>query len=158
MTGFSLPNNYIPNPEALLRKNKSCAASSSTIPPTHEPVTPVPSATTEMAKSLRDYSTPAVANVPIGPAVNTGTGNFELRTGLITMVQAKQFCGFPSRMQVHTCNTSLIYAKQSSSKTSHQLALGSVYFPSPSWGRRNSGSIRKRKQSVHGTNVPQHSS
>ena len=106
MSGFDLPNNYNDNSEALLRKNRSRIASSSTTPPAVEPVTPVPSATTEMAKSLRDYSTPAVANVPIGPAVNTGTGNFELRTGLITMVQAKQFCGFPSRMQVHTCNTS----------------------------------------------------
>ena len=49
-----------------------------------------------MAKSLHDYSTPAVANVPIGPAVDVGTGNIELRTGLITMVQANQFCGLPS--------------------------------------------------------------
>ncbi|XP_021303776.1 uncharacterized protein LOC110430425 [Sorghum bicolor] len=40
-----------------------------------------------MATSLRDYSTPTVANVPIGSAVNTGNGNFELRTGLLTMVQ-----------------------------------------------------------------------
>jgi hypothetical protein len=38
-----------------------------------------------MAKTLRDYSTPAVANVPI---VNTDTRNFKLRTSLITMVQA----------------------------------------------------------------------
>jgi hypothetical protein len=49
-----------------------------------------------MAKSLRDYSTPVVANVPVGPAVNTGIRNFELWTGLITMVQANQFCGLPS--------------------------------------------------------------
>jgi hypothetical protein len=41
-----------------------------------------------MAKTLRDYSTPAVANVPVGPAVNIGDGNFKLCTGLITMVQA----------------------------------------------------------------------
>jgi hypothetical protein len=41
-----------------------------------------------MAKSLRDYPTPTVANVPIGPAINMGTRNFELRTSLITMVQA----------------------------------------------------------------------
>ena len=51
-----------------------------------EPVTPVPSATTAMAKTLRDYSSPTVANVLVGPAVNTGAGNFELRTSLITMV------------------------------------------------------------------------
>jgi hypothetical protein len=49
-----------------------------------------------MARTLRDYSTPTVANVPVGPAVNVGNGNFEIRTGLISMVQASQFCGLPS--------------------------------------------------------------
>jgi len=41
-----------------------------------------------MAKTLHDYALPAVANMPIGLAVNTRNGNFKLRTGLITMVQA----------------------------------------------------------------------
>ena len=50
-----------------------------------------------MAKTLHDYSTPAVANVPIGLAVNMGTRNFELRTSLITMVLVKQFYGLPSK-------------------------------------------------------------
>ena len=86
MSGFDLLNNYIDNPEALILKSRSHTASSSTIPPIVEPSTPIPSATTKMAKSLRDYSTPIVANMPIGPAVNTGARNFELRTGLITMV------------------------------------------------------------------------
>jgi hypothetical protein len=49
-----------------------------------------------MVKTLYDYSTPTVANVPVGPAVNTRNGNFELRTSLITMVQASQFHGLPS--------------------------------------------------------------
>jgi len=75
MSGFDLPNNYTDNPEALLRKSRSCTASSSTTLLAVKPVTPVPSATTVMAKSLHDYSTPAVANVPVGPAVNTGTRN-----------------------------------------------------------------------------------
>ena len=96
MSGFDLPDNYIDNPEALLRKSRSRAASSFVTPPASEPVTPAPSATTAMAKTLRDYSTPAVANMPVGPAVNTGARNFELRTGVITMVQANQFCGLPS--------------------------------------------------------------
>jgi hypothetical protein len=39
-----------------------------------------------MAKALCDYSIPAVANMPVGLAVNTGDRNFELRTGLIKMV------------------------------------------------------------------------
>ena len=86
MSGFDLPNNFLDNPEALLKKSWSHPASSSATPPAVEPVTPVPSATTEMAKSLRDYSTPAIANVPVGPAVNTGNGNFELRAGFIMMV------------------------------------------------------------------------
>jgi hypothetical protein len=95
MSGFDLPNNYIDNPEALLRKNRSRTTSSAT-PSAVEPVTPVPFTTSLMAKSLRDYSTPAIANVPVGSAVNTGTGNFELCTSLITMVQANKFCGLSS--------------------------------------------------------------
>jgi hypothetical protein len=31
-----------------------------------------------MTKSLRDYSTPIVANVPVRPTVNTETKNFDL--------------------------------------------------------------------------------
>jgi hypothetical protein len=31
-------------------------------------------------KSLREFSIPAVANVPTGPTVNLGDRNFELRT------------------------------------------------------------------------------
>jgi hypothetical protein len=37
-------------------------------------------------KSLREFSVPAVANVPAGPAVNLGDKNFEIHTSLITMV------------------------------------------------------------------------
>jgi hypothetical protein len=86
MSDFDLLDNYTDNLEALLRKSRSRTASSSVTPPASEPVTLAPSATTAMAKTLRDYSTPAVANVPIGPAVNTGDRNLELHTSLITMV------------------------------------------------------------------------
>jgi len=96
MSGFNLPANFNSNPEALLRKKWTRAVSSSATLPTVEPITPTPSISTTMARSLRDYSTPAVANVPVGPAVSTGNGNFELRSGLLTMVQANQFCGLPS--------------------------------------------------------------
>ena len=97
MTGFILPKNYIKNLEALLRKSRYCTASSSATPPTNEPVTLAPSSTFAMTnKSLHEYSVPAVANVPVGPAVNTGTENLELCTSLITTMQANQFCGLPS--------------------------------------------------------------
>jgi hypothetical protein len=86
MTGYDLLNNYIKNLEALLRKKRSRATSSSATPPIDELVTPVPSATPIMSKTLHDYSIPVVANVPVGLAINTGNGNFELYTSLITMV------------------------------------------------------------------------
>ena len=75
MSGFDLLNNYTDNPEALLRKSRSRTTSSSATLPEVELVPPAPSATTAMVKKQRDYSTPAVANVPVGPAVNTGTRN-----------------------------------------------------------------------------------
>jgi len=43
-------------------------------------------------KTLRDYSAPSANQVPTGPEVNTGGENFEINTGLITMVQASPFC------------------------------------------------------------------
>jgi hypothetical protein len=86
MTSFDLPNNYTEDLEALLRKKRSRTTFSSATPPTDELVTPAPSVTPIMAKALCDYSIPVVANVPIGLAVNTGDGNFEIRTGLIKMV------------------------------------------------------------------------
>jgi hypothetical protein len=51
----------------------SRTSSSSATPSAVESFTPVPFATIVMAKSLCDYSTPVVANVPVGPAVNIGT-------------------------------------------------------------------------------------
>jgi hypothetical protein len=47
-------------------------------------------------KSLHEFSVSAIANVPTGPAVNLKDKNFELQTGLITMVQASPFCGLLS--------------------------------------------------------------
>jgi hypothetical protein len=96
MSGFDLLEKFIPNSEALLRKKGSHASSSSATPLTTKPLTPVPAATVAMAqKSLHEFSVPAVANVPTGPAINIGD-NFELRTRLITMVQASPLCGLPS--------------------------------------------------------------
>lgn len=101
MSGFLLPENFIENPEALLRKNRSRTASSSSSSSTGAATigTDIPAPTVPQAmaqKSLLDFSVPAVANVPTGPVVNVADKNFELRTGRITMVQASPFCGLPS--------------------------------------------------------------
>ena len=44
-------------------------------------------------KTLYDYSAPSANQVPTGPEVNTGGENFEIKMGLITMVQASPFYG-----------------------------------------------------------------
>ena len=87
MTGFALPTNFIDNPESLLRK----------VQPHVEPVIPAPSVPNNMAKkTLREFSVPAVTNIPVGPNINVDDVNFELKSGLITMVHANPFCRLPS--------------------------------------------------------------
>jgi hypothetical protein len=87
MSDFDLLENYIENLEALLRKSRSRTVSSSATPSITEPLALAPSATTIMAhKTLCEFSIPTIDNMPIGPAINLGDKNFELRTRLITMV------------------------------------------------------------------------
>ena len=83
------PDNFIHKLEAILKRNRPRTISHYTSPPpppVDDPVDPAPSPTTVMAKSLHDYSIPNVANVPTGPTIDIGVRNFDLRTGLITMV------------------------------------------------------------------------
>jgi hypothetical protein len=47
-------------------------------------------------KTLREYSAPSTNQVPTGPEIKTRNGNFEIKTGLITMVHASPFCGKPN--------------------------------------------------------------
>jgi len=111
-----------------------------------------------MATSLHDYSTPIVANMPVGPAINTGNGNFELHTGLLTMVQANQFCGLPSEdANVHLQN----FLELCESIIIKDVALESVklcLFPFSLLGMVKHGSTRARKLSTRGTNVQPRSS
>ena len=137
MIGVDLQKNYTQNPEAHLRKKWSCATSSSATLPTVESVTPAPSTTPVMVKTLHDYFIPIVASMPVGLAVNTRNGNFELRTGLIMMVQTNQFSGLPSEdanthLQhfLELCDTIII---KDVAPESIRLRL----FPFPSWGRRS---------------------
>ena len=43
--------------------------------------------------TLRDFSTPTMANIRTRPTVNVGDNGSELNPALINMVQANQFCG-----------------------------------------------------------------
>ena len=44
-------------------------------------------------KTLHEFSAPTIANIRTGPTINVGDNEFKLKTALINMVQASQFCG-----------------------------------------------------------------
>jgi Retrotransposon gag protein. len=47
-------------------------------------------------KTLREFAAPSADNVAIGPQVNIGDMDFDLKSSLITMAQARPFCGKPN--------------------------------------------------------------
>jgi hypothetical protein len=92
MTDFSLPTNFVKNREKLVRKVRPRVILPQDILPAEEPVVQAP--TTIMAeKTLRDISIPSTANVATRPNVDVGDVNFELKLGLINMVQASPLYG-----------------------------------------------------------------
>ena len=93
MTGFELLQNFHSNPESLLRRVRPCVVPPQISLSAAEPVIASSSASRAMAQTLGDYSAPSANQIPTGPEVNTRGENFEIKTGLITMVQASPFCG-----------------------------------------------------------------
>ena len=94
MTGFDLPQNFHSDPESLLRRDRPRIVPPQISLSAVDTVIALSSAPRAMAqKTPRDYSAPSANQVPTGPEVNTGGENFEIKTGLITMVQASPFCG-----------------------------------------------------------------
>ena len=94
MTSFDLPQNFHSNPESLLRRVRPRIVPPQISLSAVDPVIASSSAPRAMAqKTLRDYSAPFANQVPTGPEVNTRGENFEIKTGLIMMVQASPFYG-----------------------------------------------------------------
>ena len=97
MTGFSLPENYTDDLEKLMRRAQPRVVPPLAILPAQEPNSEAPLALEAMAeKTLRGFSIPSTANVATGPSINVGDANFELKSSLINMVQARPFCGKPN--------------------------------------------------------------
>ena len=98
MSGFSLPTNFIENPEKLVRRVRPRIVPPQLSLSTSEPAFQAPATTTEpMAeKTLRDFSVPSAINVATGPNADVRNVNFELKSSLINMVQASPFCGKPN--------------------------------------------------------------
>jgi hypothetical protein len=79
---------------SLLRKVQPHFVPSQISLSTTELVIIAPSTSNAMAqRMLREFPAPSADNVSVGLSVNTGVENFEIKTGLITMVQASPFCG-----------------------------------------------------------------
>ena len=94
MTGFDLLQNFTPNLESLLRRVHPRVVPPQISLSAAEPANQAPSASQAMAqKTLCDYSALFANQIPTGLEVNTRGENFEIKTGLITMVQASPFCG-----------------------------------------------------------------
>ena len=98
MSGFSLPTNFVENPEKLMRRDQPRVVPPPLSQSTSEPASQAPSTITEpMAeKTLCDFSIPSAANVATRPNVDVRDVNFELKSSLINMVQASPFCGKPN--------------------------------------------------------------
>ena len=97
MTGFSLLKNYTNNPKRLVRRTRPRIVPPLAILPAQEPISEAPLAIEAMAeKTLHKFSVPSTGNVATGPNINVGDMNFELKSSLISMVQASPFCGKPN--------------------------------------------------------------
>jgi hypothetical protein len=97
MTGFNMPENFKENPKAFFRSIRPRVVASQKILPTEKPAVPTPPTFKTMAsKTVHEFIAPAVDNVAIGPQVNIGDVDFDLKSSLITMAQASPFCGKPN--------------------------------------------------------------
>jgi hypothetical protein len=99
MTCFDLPPNFTEDLQSLMRRARTHFGYPQRVRTEVDPTSFVPSTSTPMAnseKTLREYCAPSTDQVPTGPEINTGNGNFEIKTSLIMMVQASPFCGKPN--------------------------------------------------------------
>jgi hypothetical protein len=86
MTGFNLPENFKENPKAFFRSVRPRVVAPQKTLLTKKPAVPAPLTFKTIAcKTLHEFSTPSADNVAIGPQVNIGDVDFDLKSSLITM-------------------------------------------------------------------------
>ena len=94
MTGFHLLTNYVDDPEALLKRTKPKLkkVSALELEDNHIRQSLTPEFEAMADRTLCEFSAPTTANIRTRPTVNVGDNGFELKSALINMVQASQFC------------------------------------------------------------------
>ena len=154
MTSFDLPPNFHSDPESLLRRARAHLVSPRRSLSAAEPVIASSSAPRAMAqKTPCDYSAPSANQVPTGPEVNTGGENFEIKTGLITMVQASPFYGKANEDASAHLQQFLELCSTFVSRVYRKMLSGFIYFHSLSWGERSNGFMLTRLLWTLVTNV-----
>ena len=158
MTGFDLPSNFNPNPERIGRIVRHRV-----VPPqkrlTWPYSSPSTSASSSMAqKTLRQFSALSSSHIPTGLNINqAGNDGFELKIGLVNMVQASPFCGKASEdANAHLQN----FLEVSNTINPKGTTLDDIrlrQFRSHCSGRPRRGSIPTRNISLHGKLVRMHS-
>jgi len=103
MNIFDLLDNFVDNPETLIRKTKARLRTNQSTSSTSQLANPpkledqptqslTPKIDTMADKSLHEFLAPTTANIHTRPVVDIN-GSFELKLALINMLQASQFCG-----------------------------------------------------------------
>ena len=89
MSGFSLPTNFVENPEKLVRRVRPRIVPPPISQSTSEPASQAPSTELMAEKTLRDFSVSSAANVATGPNVDVGDVNFELKSFGVSYAQSE---------------------------------------------------------------------
>jgi hypothetical protein len=108
-------------------------------------------------KTLRQFSAPSSSHIPTGLNTDQGNEGFELKTGLVNMVQASPFCGKASE----DANAHLqIFLEVSSTINPRGNTIENIrlrLFPFSLLGKARSGSTPTRMHSPHGMPALMHS-
>ena len=154
MTGFDLPSNFDPNPQRIGRIVRRRV-----VPPQKKPTwNPRLSVSAPpIAKALRQYSAPSSSHIPTGLNNDQGNDDFELKSGLVNMVQASPFCGKASKdANAHLQN----FLEVSSTINPRGTTMDNVrlrLFPFSLLGKAKTWFYTNNQTSPHGKLAPMHS-
>jgi hypothetical protein len=86
---------YVEDPEALIRRTKAKLKKVSALESEDNQImwSLTPELEVMADKTLREFSALTTVNIRTRPETNVGDNGFELKSALINMVQASQFCG-----------------------------------------------------------------
>ena len=158
MTGFDLLNNFNPNSERIGRTVRRHV-----IPPQKRLTWPITSPSTSTSspmaqKTLHQFSAPSNSHMPAGlNQEQAGNDGFELKIGLVNMVQASPFCGKASEDANAHLQNFLEVSNTINPKGTTMDIIRLRLFPFSLLGKPIHGFTPTRRLSQHGKPVQMHS-